>query len=143
MVNLETVRSGNARLVSTQPLVVVVIGVAGIGGFTLCSLAEAHGKNGQGLRVYIVARSAAKVEGLISDCQKLCPSGQFRFIQAQDLALLQDVDQACSELIKAEEQEARAAGVEPRIDVLIMAQANFEPWSPRQGKLIFTIVRTS
>jgi len=133
MVDLATVRSSNTRLVSTQPLVVVVVGVAGIGGYALRALAATHGKDGKGLRVYIVARTAAKVEGLILDCQKLCPAGHFHFVQANDLALLQEVDKTCVELIKVEEKQARAAGDEARIDILIMAHANFEPWHPRQG----------
>jgi len=140
MVNLKTVTSSNARLVSSQPLVAVVVGAAGIGGYALRSLATTHGKDGKGLRAYIVARTAAKVEGLISDCQKLCPAGQFQFIQANDLSLLQEVDKACADLIKVEEAEAQKAGEKARIDILVMAQAIFEPWGKRQGRRFHGIV---
>jgi len=137
MVNLDIVRSTNTTLVTSQPLVAVFVGgTAGIGEFSIRSLASTHGSNGKGLRAYIVGRNAKKAETIISDCQKACPNGKFIFLRADDLALLKDVDRVCAELIKFEEKEAAALGQKPKIDILVMSQAIFRPWDPRKGKFL-------
>jgi NAD(P)-dependent dehydrogenase (short-subunit alcohol dehydrogenase family) len=103
MVHLDVVRSCNAALVKSQPLVAVFTGgTAGIGSYAARALA-AHAKDGRGLRLYIVS------------------TGQFRFVQTDDLALLKNVDRVCAEIIRSE-QEAATTGETPRIDLLIMTQ---------------------
>lgn len=135
MVKLEDVRAVNKSLATSRPLVAVFVGVAGIAGYAACTLAKAHGSNGKGLRVYLVGRTLAKVQPLIDECQKACPVGQFLFVQAKDLALLKDVDEMCVELVKMEEKEAKAKSQTPKINILVMGQANFAPFAPRQGIL--------
>jgi len=132
MVKLNAVRASNAALVASQPIVAVFVGVAGIAGFAALSLATTHGNKGKGLRAYIVGRKLEKVQPLISSCQKACPAGQFLFVQAKDLALLKDVDAVCAEIIRMEEKEAKSAGVSPKIDILVMAQAIFEAFSGKR-----------
>ncbi len=56
----------------------------------------------------------------MSDCVRLCPEGQFRFVQAEDLALLKDVDRVCAEIIRIEEDE-NANGGTARVDLLVMS----------------------
>lgn len=134
MVQLDLVQSSNASLVS-QPLVAVFIGgTSGIGAHTIRSLASTHGKVGKGLRAYIIGRNAEAAGGIIIECQKSCPTGQFRFIRANDLALMKDVDLVCAELSEIEKREAAATGDTPRIDILVQTQANFKPFDPRNGK---------
>lgn len=134
MVDLKLVESSNNTLATSQPLVAVIVGgTSNIGAHTIRSLAATHGTGGKGLRAYIIGRNAKAAEEVISDCQKLCPTGQFRFIRANDLALIKDVDLTCAELIETEEKEAKTIGVTPRIDILVMTQAIFKPWDPRKG----------
>jgi len=133
-INLDLVKSSNASLVASQPLVAVFVGgTSNIGMHAVKSLAATDGTSGKGLRAYIIGRNAKAAKEIISECQQLCPTGQFRFIQANDLALIKDVDHVSAELIKAEEKEAKAAGETPRIDILVMTQAIFNPWEPRNG----------
>lgn len=123
MVRLNVVRAANAALVNSQPLVAVFVGgTSGIGEYTLRALASTHSDKGKGLRVYIVGRKAAAADAIIADCQRVCPAGQFKFVQADDLALLKDVDRVCEEIVKNEEVEGQD-GQKPGIDLLFMSQA--------------------
>jgi len=89
MVSLNVVRSCNAALVKSQPLVAVITGgTSGIGEHTVRTLATIHETEGRGLRVYIVGRKEAAAKAIIADCLKACPAGDFRFVQAGDLSLL-------------------------------------------------------
>lgn len=135
MVAFSIVQSSNASLVATQPLVAVFVGgTSGIGMHTIRVLAATCGKEGKlALRAYIIGRNAKAAEEIISDCRKVCPTGQFHFIPANDLALMKDVDIVCADLILNEEKEAKATGGIPRIDILVMTQAIFKPWDPRNG----------
>ncbi|KAF4624345.1 hypothetical protein G7Y89_g13828 [Cudoniella acicularis] len=135
MVKLPLVQSANAAFVaSQQPLVAVVVGgTFNIGAHTVKCLAATHGKTGNGLRLYILGRKAKAAEEIIAECQKLCPSGQFIFIQVTDLALLKNVDLVCTELVQREEKEAKAKGGIPKIDILLMTQGIARPWDPRNG----------
>ena len=124
MVRLNVVRSSNAAVVKSQPLVAVFTGAtSGIGQFTVNALAATHAKDGKGLRVYIVGRKKASAEKTILECQKVCPAGQFRFVQAGDLALLKDVDRICTEIMQMEREEAKSTGQTARVDFLCMTQA--------------------
>lgn len=132
MVRLDVVRSCNAELVSTQPLVVVVVGgTSGIGEYTVRALAAAHANHGKGLRLYIVGRNEDAARKISSECLELCPTGQFQFVAANDLSLLKDVDRVCTALTQAEE-EASGTGGTARIDLLVMTQA-FLSFEARQG----------
>lgn len=133
MVSLDTVKSFNAEL-CTKPLVAVFVGGTSlIGSNTLKCLAKTHGTTGKGLRAYIVGRNTESAQNIISECQKLCPTGQFIFQKVDNLALMKDVDIACAAIIKKESEEAKAKGEIVRIDMLVMCQAIFRPWTLRQG----------
>lgn len=135
MVKLALVRTANKTLTTTHPLVAVFPGgTSGIGEYAVRALAATHGKDGKGLRLYIAGRNLSAAEKIIADCQTVCPAGQFRFVQAQDLSLLKDVDRVSDEIIKLEEQEAKAAGTTPRIDILVMTQGVLD-FKPRNGNL--------
>lgn len=138
MVKLNIVRASNAALVASQPIVAVFVGVAGIAGFALKSLAQTHGSTGTGLRAYIVGRSPTKVQPLIDECQKLCPPGKFIFVQTADLALLKDVDAACAEITRLETKES--GGRTPRIDILVMGQAIFDAFSGAKRRGIASVL---
>ncbi|KAK9321583.1 hypothetical protein V1517DRAFT_170511 [Lipomyces orientalis] len=129
MVHIEVVRSCNSTLVKKQPLVAVFVGgTAGIGESSVRALAATHSVQGKGLRLYIVGRNADAAEKIISDCVRICPVGQFRFVPAEDLALLKDVDRVCAEIVRAEENENKY-GETARLDILVMSQGyiSFEP----------------
>jgi NAD(P)-dependent dehydrogenase (short-subunit alcohol dehydrogenase family) len=129
MVQIDVVRSCNSTLVKTQPLVAVFVGgTSGIGELTIRALAATHSNQGKGLRLYIVGRNADAAQKTISECTRVCPGGNFRFVQAEDLALLEDVDKVCAEIIRIEEDE-NANGGTARVDLLVMTQAllNFQP----------------
>ncbi len=131
MVQLDVVRSCNSTLIKTQPLVAIFVGgTSGIGEHTIRALAVTHSDKGKGLRLYIVGRNADAAKKIISDCVRVCPGGQFQFVQAGDLALLRDVDHVCAEIIRIEEHE-NANGA--RVDLLVMSQAFFNPFEPRRG----------
>lgn len=134
MVRLDVVRAYNSALVKAQPLVAVFVGgTSGIGEQTIRALAATHSKQGKGLRLYVVGRNADAAQKTISECTRVCPRGYFRFVQAKDLALLEDVDKVCAEIIRIEEDE-NAKGGTAKVDLLVMTQAllNFQP---RRGKL--------
>ena len=130
MVQLDVVRRCNAQLMQSRPLVAVFVGgTNGIGKTTLKALASTHSDKGKGLRVYIVGRRKEATEELISECVRLCPPGDFRFVQASDLSLLEDVDKVCADIIQREEDENKNAGT-ARVDILCMSQGDFtfEPY---------------
>jgi NAD(P)-dependent dehydrogenase (short-subunit alcohol dehydrogenase family) len=134
MVSIKVVKYCNAALIKSQQLVAVITGgTSGIGEHTIRTLADIHGKEGRGLRIYLVGRKEGPAKKIISDCLELCPLGDFRFVQAGDLALLKDVDYVCAEITKAEEA-ATSPGEKPRIDFLVMGQA-YLAFEARQGEL--------
>ena len=133
MVQLDVVRSSNSTLVKSQPLVAVFVGgTSGIGEATIRVLATTHTDQGKGLRLYIVGRNAAAAEKTISECVRVCPKGQFRFVKAGDLALLKDVDRVCAEITRLEEEENADGGGTARVDLLVMSQA-YLTFDPRKG----------
>lgn len=136
MVALDVVRSCNATLVKTHPLVAVFVGgTAGIGEYSVRALAATHGKDGKGLRLYIVGRNASAAEKIINGCTQDCPAGQFQFIKADNLSLLKDVDRCCDEIIKAE-RNAKSDGGPPRVDLLVCSQGVIS-FAPRKGLTTF------
>lgn len=133
MVRLSAVRACNSNLVRAQPLVAVFVGgTSGIGEQTILALSAVHSSEGKGLRLYVVGRNADAGRKIISECNRVCPGGQFRFVQAENLALLQDVDKVCAEIIRIEKQDETADGKTARVDLLVMSQA-FLNFQPRKG----------
>jgi NAD(P)-dependent dehydrogenase (short-subunit alcohol dehydrogenase family) len=134
MVALDTVRAHNAAIVQDAPLVAVCIGgTDGIGECSIRALATTHGSTGKGLRVYIVGRSKAKADKIIADCLEICPPGQFIFVEAKDLGLLQDVDRVCAEIVEAERAAAAKLGLVAKADLLVLTQGTIS-FSARQGR---------
>jgi NAD(P)-dependent dehydrogenase (short-subunit alcohol dehydrogenase family) len=136
MVKLDVVRTENTTLVQSQPLVAVFFGgTSGIGHYTLRALATAEANGGKGFRAYIVGRKAAAAEDIISECRGICPQGQFKFVKADDLSLIRDVDRVCADIIQLEEKE----GQDARIDYLMMSQGG-SIFLPRKGMFKVSIV---
>lgn len=133
MVAINVVRSANARLVQKQPLVAVFVGgTAGIGEYAVRALTRNVAKHdGKGLRVYIVGRKQDAADKIIADCEKECPKGDFRFVKANDLSLLGDVDRVCKEIVTLEEEASQKNGGKARVDFLVMTQGilSFQPMS--------------
>lgn len=144
MVTLPVVRSSDAALVQSQPLVAVFVGgTSGISEYTLRALAKTHASKGKGLRAYIVGRKASAAEKIIADCKTVCPSGDFQFVKAEDLALLKDVDRVCAEIQRVEEEKGMAGEGKARIDILVMSQHYFPlSFEPRHGTFLY-LFRTS
>lgn len=133
MVALEIVQSCNAKLVQSQPLVAVIVGgTAGIGECTVRAIAATHANHGKGLRLYIVGRNKDAADKTISSCRDVCPTGQFRFVRAEDLSLLEDVDRCCAEIIQAEKQ-ASETGEEAKVDLLVETQG-YLTFEARKGR---------
>jgi NAD(P)-dependent dehydrogenase (short-subunit alcohol dehydrogenase family) len=121
MVDLKTVKLCNDKLVKSRPLVAIVSGgTSGIGEHSALALAAAHSDKGKGLRLYIIGRNELSAKRIITECQKVCQKGDFRFVHANDLSLLKDVDRVCNEIIASEEHEEDT----PRVDLLIMSHAH-------------------
>lgn len=124
MVDHNVVQSSNKALVSKQAVTAVFVGgTSGIGENAVRALASTHGASGRGLRAYIVGRNEKAANIIIADCIKKCPSGDFKFVRANDLASLRDVDRVCEEITKTE--EGFAAAKVACIDLLVLTQAHF------------------
>lgn len=130
MVQLRIVRAYNENLVKNHHITAVFVGgTSGIGEYTMRALASTVGTSGRGLRAYIIGRNQRAADTIIADCLKISPTGDFRFVKANDLSLLQDVDRVCREITS---MEALAAdGGKPYIDLLVLSQA----WFAFGGKL--------
>jgi NAD(P)-dependent dehydrogenase (short-subunit alcohol dehydrogenase family) len=128
MVNLDVVHASNAALVQSQHLVAVFFGgTSGIGHNTIKALAKATADGGKGFRAYIVGRNTKAAEDIIAECRGIYPQGEFKFVKADDLSLIHDVDRTCAEITQLEEKEKV-----PRIDYLMLTQGNV-PYAPRKG----------
>lgn len=93
MVGLPVARSVNSTFCKSQPLVAVFVGATtGIGEYSLRALAATHGLDGKGLRAYIVGRNEPAANKIFSDCREVCPNGDFRFVKADDLSVMEHVD---------------------------------------------------
>lgn len=103
----------------SKPLVAVFIGgTQGIGHFTLSVLSKVCATNKVSLTAYVVGRSAEKAEGVLSECSRNHPEGQFTFVQAKDLTSIIDVDKVSNEILNLE----RSKGGDARIDLLVLTQ---------------------
>ncbi|THX17658.1 hypothetical protein D6D17_02431 [Aureobasidium pullulans] len=70
----------------------------------------------QGLCLFLVGRNKTAASAILSDCRKLCPSGEFHFVQASDLSLMHDVDVACEEIKKLVGESSTDKGAEQMKD---------------------------
>jgi NAD(P)-dependent dehydrogenase (short-subunit alcohol dehydrogenase family) len=135
MVKLDTVKARNGDLYTSQPLVAVFVGAtSGIGTYTYKTLARLASE-GRGLRAYIVGRNENQAESIIEECRQANPQGDFRFVKAHDIALLQDVDRVCAEITSLEDGEAQKSGGKPHIDLLVMTAA-YLAFEGRKGGVI-------
>ena len=120
MPNLNDIQEAVSELPRGPPLVAALAGgTTGIGSYIAKGLAEAFADHGSRLRVYIVGRNASRAQAVISECQKLSPKSEWRFVKATDLALISEVDRCCADIIR-QETEAPFAGSSPRLDLLSM-----------------------
>lgn len=131
MIDLQTVRSTNSKLIQRQPIVAVFTGgTSGIGEYAIRTLAAHHRAAGKGLRVYIVGRNELAASTIIADCSRVCPTGEFIFVKATDLSLLRDVDRTCEQLIELEKR--KSGNGTARLDILVMSHADLH-FGPRRG----------
>ena len=108
MVQLDDVHALNTALVQSRPFVAVFFGgTSGIGHYTLRSLTIATANSGKGLRAYIVGRKAEAAKDIIAECRGIYPDGQYKFLQTEDLPLMENVDRVCSEIVEMEEKEGQ------------------------------------
>lgn len=133
MVKQDVIRSCNTRLVRSRPLVAVFFGgTGGIAHYTLRAFCTTSANDGgKGFRAYIVGRNATAAEGIISECRIIYPEGQFTFVKAEDLSLINDVDRVCKTIIDLEVK----ADEQPRIDYLMLSQGG-SIFLPRIGVFI-------
>lgn len=135
---LEAVRTANAALLANRSLVAVFTGgTSGIGEYTVRALAR-HAAKGQGARIYIVGRNQKAADTIAADyaSQK---NVQFRFVKADDLSLLRDVDRCCEEITTLESQESNEGS--PQIDLLVMSHADLYFGGKRRGRFNFLNVK--
>ncbi|OJJ50329.1 hypothetical protein ASPZODRAFT_128945 [Penicilliopsis zonata CBS 506.65] len=127
---LDAVRECVASLVQRQSLVAVFFGgTSGIGHYALRALATAEAKHkGKGFRAYLVGRKRSRGDEVIAECRQICPEGRITFVQVDDLSLIRDVDKACAEIIRLEEEQG---GNDARIDFL-MASHGGPVFMPRK-----------
>jgi NAD(P)-dependent dehydrogenase (short-subunit alcohol dehydrogenase family) len=123
MPSLEAIRAAVTELPQGSPLVIAIAGgTTGIGSYLAKALATTFSSQGSKLRVYIVGRNAARAQTVISECEKISPGSDWRFIHATDLALISEVDKSSAEIIK-QETEAPFHGELARLDLLYMTHA--------------------
>lgn len=128
---LEAVRTANAALLSKRFLVAVFPGsTSGIGEFTVRALAR-HAAKGQGARIYLVGRNQKAADAIAAD-YAASTNVQIRFVKADDLSLLKDVDRCCEEIKQLEAQESTEQP--PHIDLLVMSHADLYFGGKRRGR---------
>lgn len=103
-----------------RPLVAVFVGgTQGIGRYAIEALADLYSKQPDTpLRVYILGRNKSSADQVLETCREKCAHGEFIFIQANNLALMQDVDATSAGLSRLEREKEN-----PRIDLLVETQA--------------------
>lgn len=136
--SLEAVRTANTALLAKRSLVAVFPGgTSGIGEFTVRALAR-HAAKGQGARIYIVGRNQKAADTIAADYAS-SKNVQFRFVKADDLSLIKDVDRCCEEITRLETEESKEEP--PHIDLLVMSHADLYFGGKRRGGcIIHTVV---
>ncbi|KAF7935918.1 uncharacterized protein EAE98_002138 [Botrytis deweyae] len=126
MVPLPEIHTQTSHLLHTHPsplIAVFIGGTSGVGTYTVLALASAHAKNStQPLLLFIVGRNKDAATIIIAKCRKLCPHGDFRFVQARDLSLLKDVDRVCREIRGVLDERQKEKREKAWIDLLVMTQ---------------------
>lgn len=136
MPNFQTIRSSVALLADGPPLVVALVGgTTGIGSYVARTFAETFAAHGSKLRVYVVGRNAERADTVLRFGRKTSPGSDWRFIQATNLALISQVDAACKDLMRQEEQDPFHGGP-PRLDALYLTAA-LSPLAPSPSKSCF------
>ncbi|KAH7079496.1 hypothetical protein FB567DRAFT_450042 [Paraphoma chrysanthemicola] len=137
MPNLTTIRESIATLPKGPPLVVAITGgTTGIGSYIAAAFARAFSKQGHKLRIYVIGRSTSRAETVLEYGRATSPGSDWRFIQAEDLSLMSDVERISKEIIRQEEEKPFAGGV-PRLDALYMSQA-LSPLQPSKHSISST-----
>ncbi|CAN9349768.1 unnamed protein product [Alternaria alternata] len=80
-------------------------GTSGIGSYTAKAFASVYRNAGSKLRVYLVGRDASRAEALLTDVRSTSPGSEWRFLKANDLAMMSDVDTVCAQIKRYEEEE--------------------------------------
>ncbi|KAK4543374.1 hypothetical protein LTR36_005517 [Oleoguttula mirabilis] len=120
MPSLEVIQATVSKLSNGPPLVAAVAGgTTGIGAYIAEALATAFADHGPRLRVYIVGRNATRADAVITQCQRISPGSEWRFVKATDLALISEVDRCCDEIMRHETEKPFHGGP-VRIDLLYM-----------------------
>lgn len=95
MVQLQNVLASNAQIATSLPCMIAVFAGAttGIGEATLKKFVhyaiEPH--------IYLIARSQAGAEKVVSECKQINPKAQFDIVIA-DLTFVKETDRACGEI---------------------------------------------
>ena len=120
MVAINDVRQINAEYYKSRPLVAVFVGgTQGIGRYAVEALANLYSAQPETpLRVYILGRNKSSADQVLESCREQCPHGEFIFIQADNLALIQHVDTTSAKIARLEREREN-----PRIDLLVQTQA--------------------
>lgn len=120
MVAISDVRKTNAEYYKGRPLVAVFVGgTQGIGRYAAEALADIYSTQPDTpLRVYILGRNKSSADEVLESCRRKCTHGEFTFVQAENLALMHDVDATSAEIVRLERQKE-----DPRIDLLVQTQA--------------------
>ncbi|KAH6984340.1 hypothetical protein BKA56DRAFT_546602 [Ilyonectria sp. MPI-CAGE-AT-0026] len=120
MPSIKEIRAAISELPKGPPLVVALPGgTTGIGAYIANALATTFAQHGSKLRVYIVGRNASRAESVISEAQKISPGSDWRFVKANDLALISEVDRCSAEIIRQETEDPFHGGP-VRLDLLYM-----------------------
>ncbi|SPO03700.1 uncharacterized protein DNG_06383 [Cephalotrichum gorgonifer] len=99
MVKFEAIQAHNATLKSLAPGLVAAF-VGGTSGISL-STALALARHTNAPKIYLIGRSQSAADEAIASMQKINPSAQPTFIQA-DVSLLKNVDTVCEEIAAKE-----------------------------------------
>lgn len=120
MIPIDKVQASNARGYQGLDLVAVFVGgTQGIGRYAVEALADLYSNQpGTSLRIYILARRKEAADQVLESCRRRCPHGEYNFVQAENLALIEDVDKTSAEILKIERTKEN-----PRIDLLVQTQA--------------------
>ena len=120
MVAIDEIRRINADYYKNRPFVAVFVGgTQGIGRYAAEALANLYSTQPEtALRVYIIGRNKSSADQVLESCRRHCALGEFIFVQADNLALIGDVDATSAKILNMERERQ-----DPRIDLLVQTQA--------------------
>lgn len=140
MVELKVIRASIVKLPDGQPIVAAIAGgTTGIGSYIAKELAKVFASKGSKLRVYIIGRNAKRAESVLKEGREISAGSDWRFVEATDLSLISEVDRACQEIIR-QENEAPLPGGPARLDMLYMTHSYslFAPRLSMSSAMIYT-----